>query len=178
VKLAMSLLLWTMTLSFILLMAGLIGCATTRCSTGFDLGTVFAVVRWFASKPEQISREAQREPDPNPTPYQDLARETLSQWQGWGQQQIDRASNQQTDFRLVQCPSGSVTNLPEVSYTKAQEALNKQFSSLEDLTAFLGTPHCKIESSNHARMRWLVAGGRILDADLDGVALTLTPTNF
>lgn len=177
-KLAMSMLLWSMTIMVMLLGTGLLGCASTRCSTGYDLGAVFAVMRWVFAKPEQISRDMQQPTDPNPTPYQEIAGETARQWGEFAQQQVDGATNGNTDPRLVQCPADTVNNAPELTYTKAQEALGKRFNSADDLMVFLGNPHCRIDSTNAIRLRWLVAGGRILDADVSGGKLILTPTNF
>jgi hypothetical protein len=177
-KSTMSLLLLSMTAGFMLMIAGLLGCASTRCSTGYDLGAVFAVIRWIAAKPEQLSRDMQQPTVPNPTPYQEIAGETAQQWSEFGAQQIEKATNGNSDPRLVQCPADTVSSGAELTYTKAQEALSKKFASVDNLIVFLNTPHCRLESGRVTRLRWLVAGGRILDADVDGTTIKLTPTNF
>ncbi|MGK7928532.1 MAG: hypothetical protein AB4290_25395 [Spirulina sp.] len=138
-------------ISVLIVVAGIVGAALSDSQKAFDLSPYLDFFRGLDRDNSVTPNTTQNSPHSQQSPF-------------------NLATPQSTDSRLSICPQGSIDpTVSEVSLAKAETlrqaiANGLQFTDLIDLQATLGQPKCNFLKSGTRQYRYLVQGGKSIDA--------------
>ena len=175
----------SISLAVLVVVAGIVAAPLVGSSKAFELAPVFSAIRglghWIAQ-----SAEDSTQPEANPQPFVEEAKAANQRIQKATNKAIAKAPAFSPDPRLSICPHGSVDqqNARDLPLTTAQalkQSLESgtQFTGLIEVQSALGLPACNWKVGSTRQWRYLVRGGRIVDAKQQGnQPITITFANF
>lgn len=184
--------LFQLVASFVLLclLVGIIGAAMSGSDKAFDVRPVLAWLGFMKDTTTAATVKAGQDRGSNPEPITKVAAGAISRGKSQIQKQLrnkqasivqPRSDTGKPDARLAVCKNGSIESqdardLPLGLALKLKQEINsgKKFKSLLDVQARLGLPVC----NERSRWRYLVDGGRAIDATFNKNEVSFRFTNF
>lgn len=174
----------SISLSVLIVVAGIIAAPLVGSAKAFEIAPVYSVARGFWGWVSKSAGDSQK-PEQNPDSF---INETAAAGDRLHNATAKATANIpaiQPDPRLSICPVGSIDDtVGEIPSTLA-ETFKRQLEKVKpqtllDVQGSLNLPHCTIKQDGTTQYRYLVAGGRIIDATVKGEALgvELQFTNF
>lgn len=174
----------SISLAVLTVVAGIIAAPLVGSARAFEIAPVYSLVRGFWGWISKSAADSQQ-PEQNPDSFIDEAAAASDRLHNATAKATASLPAIQSDPRLSICPVGSIDDsVNEIPATIA-ETFRRQYGwakpqTLLEVQGVLNLPHCTIKLNRLTQYRYLVGGGRIIDATVQGeqLGVDLQFTNF
>jgi hypothetical protein len=174
----------SISLAVLIVVAGIIAAPLVGSAKAFEIAPVYSVARGFWGWVSKSAADSQQ-PEQNPDSFVNEATAAGDRLSNATAKAAANIPAVQPDPRLSICPVGSIDDTVNELPTTVAETFRRQSEKVKpqtllDVQGVLNMPHCTIRRDGTTQYRYLVAGGRIVDATVKGEALgvDLQFTNF
>lgn len=174
----------SISLAVLTVVAGIIAAPLVGSAKAFEIAPVYSVARGFWGWIGKAAADSQQ-PEQNPETFIDEAVAASDRLHNATAKAAANIPAVQPDPRLSICPAGSIDDTVNELPATVAETFRRQTERIKpqtllDVQGVLNLPHCTINRDETTQYRYLVSGGRIIDATVKGeqLGIDLQFTNF